>query len=384
MIKKYIKAYLKSGYLVPIRVLASLKRKRNENIVFLLSFPSTSEYIIDELSIKYKDRLIICYTKEAKSLAETYKKRKIKVFSINSFIDLYTNIIPALASTKVILCDNYFAILAGFKFDKDVNVVQLWHANGAVKKFGAEALYAKQAMKTDQRRYQKVYDQYTHIVVSSKKMAEIFCKSYLNEYKVLPFGYPLTDVYFQNNSNRISFYKMFDIDTRKKIALYAPTYRENKNGKQMNLKELSHRFPKDWQLVVRPHPHDNSLKQQLVELQEIVHMPEEVAITNLFNQVDCIITDYSSIPFEYTLSRKQGKIIYYCYDLQEYDSTVGIQEDFIKWSAPDRVTTITDLISLLTEKEQIDFKAFNDCWNTFAKGNSVNQLIEWIDKHYEN
>lgn len=48
-------------------------------------------------------------------------------------------------------------------------------------------------------------------------MAEIFCKSYLNEYKVLPFGYPLTDVYFQNNSNRISFYKMFDIDTRKKL-----------------------------------------------------------------------------------------------------------------------------------------------------------------------
>lgn len=177
MIKKYIKAFLKSGYLVPIRVLASLKRKRNENIVFLLSFPSTSEYIIDELSIKYKDRLIVCYTKEAKSLAETYKKRKIKVFSINSFIDLYTNIIPALASTKVILCDNYFAILAGFKFDKDVNVVQLWHANGAVKKFGAEALYAKQAMKTDQRRYQKVYDQYTHIVVSSKKWLKFFVKA---------------------------------------------------------------------------------------------------------------------------------------------------------------------------------------------------------------
>jgi CDP-glycerol glycerophosphotransferase (TagB/SpsB family) len=384
MFIKYIKLFMKSCYLMPIKLLASIKRQRNEKIVFLLSFPSTSEYILNALAAKYKDRLIICYTEEAAVLANTLKERNISTFALTSLVDLYTHIIPALSRAQVILCDNYFAIFAGFNFAEDQKIVQLWHANGAVKKFGVEANYAKQATKIDQRRYQRVYNQYTHVVVSSLEMARIFAKSYLNDYEVLPFGYPPTDAYFQKKDLQESFYDTFGLDANKKTVLYAPTYREGDETNKVNLQELYQKLPENWQLVVRPHPHDQELKNQLVKLSEGIQISEEIALSRIFSQIDCLITDYSSIPFEYTLARKQGKIIYFCYDLEAYDRTVGLQENFIEWATPNLVRTTSELLSKLTEESYDDFEAYNDFWNTFAKGNAANQLIEWIDKQYEN
>ncbi len=46
------------------------------------------------------------------------------------------------------------------------------------QKFGLQAQYAKKATAKDQQRYQKVYDTFTHFVVSSPTMAEIFAESY--------------------------------------------------------------------------------------------------------------------------------------------------------------------------------------------------------------
>ena len=67
------------------------------------------------------------------------------------------------------------------------------------QKFGLQAQYAKKATAKDQQRYQKVYDTFTHFVVSSPTMAEIFAESYNIDPIFLKFGYPMTDYYFNRN-----------------------------------------------------------------------------------------------------------------------------------------------------------------------------------------
>ncbi|MDQ7861606.1 CDP-glycerol glycerophosphotransferase family protein [Peribacillus frigoritolerans] len=43
-----------------------------------------------------------------------------------------------LATSKWIIIDNYFGFLSAIAFKKQVTCVQVWHAAGAVKQFGAK------------------------------------------------------------------------------------------------------------------------------------------------------------------------------------------------------------------------------------------------------
>jgi CDP-glycerol glycerophosphotransferase (TagB/SpsB family) len=339
----------KTIYLLPIKWLSKVKRKKNKHIVFLLSFPSSSEYILDKLIEKYRERVIICYTKNCAELAQRFSIQGNLTLSIDSLYDLYTKVIPVLGSSKMILCDNYFPLLAEFNFDKEVSVVQLWHANGAIKKFGLEANYVSSESNIDKKRYQAVYNRFTHLVVSSPMMAKIFCKSYAKNYGILPFGYPLTDQYF---SDQFKNELKFDF-IKKPLVLYAPTYRETE-------------------------------RDQLSDFPEIIQLPKGVSLTSILSYVDYLVTDYSSIPFEYSLANPNGQIIYFWYDYKTYSTKVGIQELFEKYVTGTITYSHSDLKNSFLKENKSDLKEFNSIWNTFADGRAMKQLIDWIDKQYEN
>jgi len=104
-------------------------------------------------------------------------------------------------------------------------------------------------------------------------------------------------------------------------------------------------------------------------------------IQELFPIIDCLVTDYSSIPFEYSLSNPTGKIRYFWYDYELYDKTVGIQENFA--TQKNIVRTQEDLVVSI-EKGTDDLKPFNKEWNTYVTGNAVAQLVKWVNEQYEN
>jgi CDP-glycerol glycerophosphotransferase (TagB/SpsB family) len=376
----YLKPLAKTIYLLPIKWLSKVKRKKNNHIVFFLSFPSSSEYILDKLIEKYRERVIICYTKNCAELAQRFSIQGNLTLSIDSLYDLYTKVIPVLGSSKMILCDNYFPLLAEFNFDKEVSVVQLWHANGAIKKFGLEANYVSSESNIDKKRYQAVYNRFTHLVVSSPMMAKIFCKSYAKNYGILPFGYPLTDQYF---SDQFKNELKFDF-IKKPLVLYAPTYRETERDQSFSLEEFIKQIPSNLQLIIHPHPHDNFLRDQLSDFPEIIQLPKGVSLTSILSYVDYLVTDYSSIPFEYSLANPNGQIIYFWYDYKTYSTKVGIQELFEKYVTGTITYSHSDLKNSFLKENKSDLKEFNSIWNTFADGRAMKQLIDWIDKQYEN
>lgn len=378
MMKSKLLVLLKHSYLEMIKRVAKNSKGQHQQIVYLLSFPNTSSYIIDRLYQHYKERLTICYTKAGAELAATYRKKGCTTYNIDSPLSLLKKIVPLLKESRVILCDNYFALLGGIDFFPKTKVVQLWHANGAIKKFGLEAHYVQHSTQVDQKRYQEVYRRYTHYVVSSPKMASIFEKSYQQKMKFLPFGYPPTDQYFRQEKKL--FEQMRKRFGNKKILLYVPTYREVQGDYSIDFKKLVTDLP-DWQILVHLHPHNIEQLEQIKSVQGIMTDFKGYKIQELFPIIDCLVTDYSSIPFEYSLSNPTGKICYFWYDYELYDETVGIQEDFKKQKNIAR--TQEELVASI--KEGIDdLKYFNKEWNTYATGNAIAQLVEWVDKQYEN
>lgn len=380
-----MKSLSKTFYLQCVKQASKRAFHTHDKVVFMLSFPSTSEYLLDKLFQKYQQKLVICYTKNAQATAMAYQNEGCQVYPLDSFDVLLRRIVPLLKNSKVIVCDNYFAVLGGIDFLASTKIVQIWHANGAIKKFGLEANYAKSATQIDQKRYQEVYARYTHYVVSSQHMADIFAKSYHVAIDALPFGYPLTDRYFdQKIKSQVMARYQTDNPEQKKIVLYVPTYREDFQENPIDIAYIQQRLGADWLFIVHPHPHDKLLQMKLAQQKTSKSKIANWSLSDLLFVTDCLITDYSSVPFEYTLANPEGKVLYYCYDLKGYDETVGVQEAFFEDDSITIVDSNESLVNNILTMGQEDSSRFNEKWNAFVDGNAVKQFIDWIDKQYAN
>ncbi|WP_291291906.1 CDP-glycerol glycerophosphotransferase family protein, partial [Enterococcus sp.] len=290
MIKQILISFSKTVYLSLVHFFSMRRRPKNKKIVFLLSFPSTSTYVVDALVKKYNNRLIICYTNNAQEIADGYKEKGIDCYPLQSFYTLCTKIIPIIKMSQMILCDNYFAFLGGISFDEQTQVVQIWHANGAIKKFGLQAQYAKKATAKDQQRYQKVYDTFTHFVVSSPEMAKIFAESYNIDPIFLKFGYPMTDYYFNRDEKKVLREKtILSKGTNKKIALYVPTYRENDYELPLDFHQVEKQIGDEWVFYVHAHPHDKKLKSLAKKYPSYFVDGTQHDLKDLIAVADCLI-----------------------------------------------------------------------------------------------
>lgn len=380
-----VKSLSKSFYLHCVRQASKFARHQHDQVVFMMSFPSTSEYILEKLYERYQGRLVICYTKNAQGMAIEYKKKGCQVYPLDTFDVLLRKIVPILKNSKVIVCDNYFAVLGGIDFLESTKIIQIWHANGAIKKFGLEANYAKHATQIDQKRYQEVYARYTHYVVSSQHMADIFAKSYHTSIEVLPFGYPLTDRYFdQKIKEQVEKKYHEDNPEQKKLALYVPTYREYYQENPIEIDYMQQALGEGWHFMIHPHPHDHFLKKKIADNGKQTSKLDHWPLSDLLFVADCLITDYSSVPFEYSLANPAGKTVYFCYDLNEYIETVGVQESFIEETSKKSVDSNEALVREILTTSHDDSTEFNKKWNAFPQGNAAKQLIDWIDKQYAN
>lgn len=385
ILQKYMSIVLKNLYIQLIKCQDKLTKKKHNKIIYLLSFPETSATILESFYQEFSTNLIICYTANSLNLAKKYENLGCEIFSIDSLYSLLKKAVPLTKGSKIVFCDNYFAFLAGIKFDKETSVIQLWHANGAIKMFGLEAKYTEKTTKLDKQRYLDVYSKFTHYVVSSQKMANIFSRNYNQDIQILPYGYLPTDNYFNQTwyeNNKKIVYQRFS--KNKKIALYVPTYRELANDIPINFNRLHKEIGDEWTILVKAHPHDTALKERVSKEHHIVTDFGELNLQQLLPFVDCLITDYSSVPFEYTLANSNGKIVFFCYDLTDYDKQVGIEQDFIEWAPGKIVSNEQQLIEAILDTESNSFDVFNQIWNQYSDGNATNQLIEWVNKKYAN
>jgi CDP-glycerol glycerophosphotransferase (TagB/SpsB family) len=380
-----VESLSKSFYLQCVKQVSRFSYKKKDKVVFMLSFPSTSSYILEKLYKHYEDRLVVCYTPNSREVAKKYKEKGCRIINLNSFDAVLRRVVPELKKAKVIICDNYFAVLGGINFSNDVKIIQIWHANGAIKKFGFEAEYVRRMTQIDKKRYQQVYNQFTHYVVSSQHMANIFASSYHSSINTLPFGYPLTDIYFDNDHKKEVLKRLKEDNPKgKKIVLYVPTYREEKMNNPLDFTYMEKKLGDEWILIVHPHPHDKELYLKLSSLSSHNEPLSKWSLSDLLFVTDCLVTDYSSVPFEYSLANPMGRVVYYCFDYKEYDHLVGIQDD----AFDENNLVIEDWTEALLKKilafDEFDCKAFNRKWNSFVNGTAAKQLIDWIDKQYEN
>lgn len=165
-----------------------------EKVTFVVSFGDNSQYVYEEIrEQKAPVEVVVLY----KGSSDRYfrSKQGIKLIPLN-LLNMFKSIYH-LATSKYIFIDNYFGFLAVTDFKQEVECIQLWHASGAIKKFGLEDLSIKKRSNRAKKRFLQVYKKFHKVVVGSDVMAKTFIKAFdLSNDNILRTGIPRTDFFY--------------------------------------------------------------------------------------------------------------------------------------------------------------------------------------------
>ena len=244
---------------------------------------------------------------------------------VNSMLD-FMQAYPSAA--YVIICDYYLPVSSCRK-RKETKVIQLWHGCGAFKRFGHDA-------KDDIPKYYigSPIKNYDLVTVSGDACLTFFRSAmeipdFQNDI-VRPMGAAYTDKFYDDDfvqSCRDKFRFAYPGAKDKKVVLWAPTFRGNagRTNEKKNEK-LFENIRLDINAAVREIPDTfliESLHPHMAKGMENIMSTEELLVC-----ADMLITDYSSVFFEYLLMDKP--VLFYVPDFDKYKENRGFYLNFNK------------------------------------------------------
>ena len=275
------------------------------------------KYIVESL-LKKKINLDIVWLVNDMSTVVPNGVRKVKYNTPSSIYEL---------ATAHVWIDNIKNSIKPHK-RKGQYYIQTWHGGiglKAVERQVEDKLSPKYVSKSKQDAEQ------TDLMLSdSSWTTDIFKNWFWYDGPIKKTGFPRNDILVKPlKSLKEKVYSFFKIDSKKKIILYAPTFRDNSNisAYQTNFKKIieaaNKKFNKNYVVLIRLHPNTwDELKHRNIKLydfsDEIIKASNYPDMQELLAVSDILITDYSSCMFDGMIGKK--KVFLFVNDLIEYSS----------------------------------------------------------------
>ena len=280
----------------------------------------------------------------------------------------------------------------------DQHYIQTWHGT-PLKKLALDldnpiAVPSGKDLETYKKDFYDNTRIWDYLIAQNDFSAEIFRSCFAFDKEMLMIGYPRNDILFEkNNPEAIRKIKeKLHVPLDKKILLYAPTYRDaeyDKKGNQtftprLDFNMLREAVGKDTVVLVKYHYFiANHIDWSGFE-GFVYPFEGDADINELYLIADRMITDYSSVMFDYSLLHKP--MYFYCYDLDAYrDAMRGFYFDFLE-EAPGPISeTSEDLIrDLLMPEEEFNARfsekqqAFYKKFHGYDDGHASEKVVELI------
>lgn len=332
-------------------------------------------YLLRELR-KEKPKAIIYLTyqnnkEKFQSLLDNYGIDNVNLVKIKT-VEYY----KILATAKYLINDTTF--IKRFVKRQEQIYINTWHGT-PLKKLGKD-LSDKLAIMNVEKNF--------------------FVTDYLihsNEYtnNVMKNAYQLNGIYKGHNMVAPSIRNsvLFDLDRRdflrkklnlekKKVVVYLPTYRgnyhEGKNAQQIvkDLKLIDENIDENVNFYVKLHPLDADI--DFNSFKNIKAIPTDYELYDFLTTSDLLISDYSSIMYDYLNMNKE--IVLYLYDQEEYFSTRGVYDDIDDYD----FTKIRKIEELIKKINEIKTDYFYDYPQEKAKftyldnKNGAKQLVDYL------
>lgn len=298
-----------------------------------------------------------------------FRKRKISqiISYLKSFMKDY-------ATAEYVFICNYFLPVTSCRKRKETTVIQLWHSCGLLKKFAYDT-----EEDISPSYHGNVTKNISLISVSSPACVPVWQKALrldpLRENIVQATGVSRTDVLFDpawQASCRNRFAEICPSLSGKKIVLYAPTFRGSASQPHLegyeSILDLETELGPEWAVVKKLHPH--------------LADPDSIPMTSteLFPCADVLITDYSSLLFEYILLGKP--FVIFAPDYDRYQRTRGFYED--PASFPGEFVTdgndLPDAVRRSYGKEADDvYRAFTEYHSGSCDGHATERILSAVN-----
>lgn len=197
----------------------------------------------------------------------------------------------------------------GFLKRKGQLYIQTWHGSYGLKKVGGDL--GKEWSPIDWRLYQYAAKRTDVMVSNSKRTTEIYRRAFWFEGTIIEQGSPRNDIFFKENGQlKKKVYRYFNLNDQR-IALYAPTYRNNYRTDDYKLdytklrNALAKRFGGNWVILVRLHPNNLMDAADFIKYTDVIINASEYSVMQeLLVVSDVLITDYSSCMFDFATTEK--------------------------------------------------------------------------------
>lgn len=390
MIKKTLKfVYIKIRYFLLSVLNCVIPKKNNQIFIFDKQFKKDNVWYIANFLTKnnYKDKYKLYYYVDNSSGYQN--------FSNLTFINNSRKTLWLQLRSKYIFYSYRGDGVKTFKSTRTQVIVDTMHGS-PLKNIGYLASNSRFKKLWS---YEKTFD---YVLCLSDFFSEVIKKSFnASEEQCLVLGYPRNDIIFEEKRviEKLGFQKeQFD-----SILLWMPTWR--RNDENINLEsnqdfplltegnyEKFNNFLKETNilLIIKPHPFQATLemfsdpKSNIKIIDNELLNENSIETYNLFNEVDALLTDYSSVYFDFLLTLKP--IGFTIDDFNSYDNNRGfVVENPLEIMPGEKIKTTDELQQFIMDikdgkdnyfQERVEV---NNLVNKYKDGNSTKRLVDFLN-----
>ena len=242
-----------------------------------------------------------------------------------------------LATARLFVVDDYFFPMYAIRPRSGTRFVQVWHACGAFKRFGYgtsdKSFGADEAALADF----PIHTNYDLCLVSAMRFAPFYAEAFRQpiERFTARLGIPRTDAFFDaDRMARVSasIRSRYAIPDRKRVVLYAPTFRgerttEARSPEDLDFEALRRAVGADHVVLLRAHPFVAARQELAGDLAGfVIDVSAEPELNDLMLVADVLVTDYSSAMYEFALLERP--IAFFAPDHAAYERERGFYLDY--------------------------------------------------------
>jgi CDP-glycerol glycerophosphotransferase (TagB/SpsB family) len=212
--------------------------------------------------------------------------------------------------------------------------------------------------------------------------------------RCLELGYPRNEILTQPKEDVLDFVRKYEpqetlqlierCSKYDKVYIYMPTWRDSQKNvfaQQMDLQQLSAVLKRqNALLLLKPHP--NTIVDNIYQADNIILVERTVDIYGVLPFTDVLITDYSSILYDYLLMPAK-QVILYLYDYDEYVKERDFYYPFDENVVGRQVKKFEDLVHVIDRQDYMmaeeDRKRILDkFWGDTMDKDSSNEVLDKV------
>lgn len=230
---------------------------------------------------------------------------------------------------------------------------------------------------------------YNYMISPNRFCTEVFQSAFrIQRERLIETGYPRNDFICNTTKEEMERLKeKYQLPKDKKVVLYAPTWRDNSyvaSGYTFELKADFHKWKEilgeEYIVVFKPHYLIINTYEKDSSLQGFLYsIPAEADIRELYVISDMLITDYSSVFFDYAILKRP--IYFYMYDIEEYANDLrGFYLDIHKDLPGDIYTNEDELLAAVKQDayDETAYQAFYERFCSCEDGKAAKRVIDIV------